>query len=263
MKRVILFVLCFVLMAPCAWAGDQKAGDLKAVYTYDEMEVEKDSGKFRIEAKREVNFIYRLTSLETSEDCSIALTNGINSSMDVSGDQYLVYTCTFPDTDELKELGISVDISGTTKTYSADITKGWEIEMDQPNLTIKTGDHEQKIIHFNEMGGNRVTDFDVDDTHCPAVFASFVYTEGSNNWNMAPRITVAAKADSGTQTVPVYFTHKSDSSKSFKRQCTITITNGDSGSGGGGSSGGGCDAGLAGLGLGLLALLPFAARKKR
>lgn len=257
MKRVILFVLCFVLMAPCAWAVNKPS----AVYTYDDMKVEEDttSSKFQIEAMREVRFTYELSSFETSEDCSIAFTDGTLASMDVSGDKQVTCTHTFQTTGEV---GISMDISGSQHLFSADISEAMLIEMDRPNLTIKAGDHEQKIIHFNETGDNKVTDFDVDDTHCPSVFASFVYTEGSNNLNMAPRITVAAIADSGTQTVPVYFTHKSDSSRRFKRQCTITITNGDSGSGGG-SSGGGCDAGLAGLGLGLLALLPFAARKKR
>ena len=250
MKRVILFVLCFVLMAPCAWAVNKPS----AVYTYDDMKVEENttSSKFQIEAMREVRFTYELSSFETSEDCSIAFTDGTLASMDVSGDKQVTCTHTFQTTGEV---GISMDISGSQHLFSADIREGWGIEMEPHSLLLTTG--QQTIIKFNN---DEVANFEADDSVCPITFATFHYDDGDKGLHRSPRIMVTAGTSEGTKTFIVPFTNKWDSTKSFKRQCTITITNGDSGSGGG-SGGGGCDAGLASLGL--LALLPFAARKKR
>ena len=248
MKRVILFVLCFALMASCAWAGT-----LSAVYTYDDTEVTKVSSKFQIEAEREVKFTYELSSFETSEDRSIAFTNGISASMDISGDKYLVYTCTFPTSGEV---GISMDATYFTPC-SADITEGWGIELEPVRLTMKTSESNKRIDFKNS---EKVTNWNLNLTYDRSMIqAQDWYDTGLG---ASPRILVSSLTSEGNATLTVKFTNKWNPTKTFERKCFITITNSGS-TGSGGSGGGGCDAGLAGLGVGFLALLPFAARKKR
>ncbi len=254
MKRVILFVLCFALMAPCAWAVNKPS----AVYTHDDMTigVGETSPNFQIEAMRDVKFIYTPTKDDTAESYTIAFTNGVSMDM-TSADGKFSCLYSFDTALAGTEIGISMDAPGFTRC-SADITEPLLIELEKPSLSLKTS--EQTIIYFDEKGKNKVTEFDVDDTKCPRTFASFVYDDGIS-LKRSPRIMVTAGTSEETKVIPIPFTRKTDG-KSFMRQCTITITNGNS-TGGGGSSGGGCNAGLAGLGLGLLALLPFAVRRKR
>lgn len=250
MKRFVLLVLCVALMAPCAWAGD-----LKAVYTYDGMDVEKVSSKLQIEAGREVKFIYSPSTYDTEESYTIIFSNDISMDM-TSADGKFSCVYSFDAAWAGNEIGISMDATGFTPC-SADIREGWGIEMEPHSLLLTTG--QQTIIKFNN---DEVANFEADDSVCPITFATFHYDDGDKGLHRSPRIMVTAGTSEGTKTFIVPFTNKWDSTKSFKRQCTITITNGNS-TGGGGSSGGGCNAGLAGLGVGLLALLPFAARKKR
>ncbi|MCR5346744.1 MAG: SYNERG-CTERM sorting domain-containing protein [Fretibacterium sp.] len=248
MKRFILSVLCVALMAPCAWAGG-----LSAVYTYDGTDVVEASSRLQIEAEREVKFIYELSSVETSEDCSIAFTDGTCASMDTSGDKHVVYTHTFPTSGEV---GISMDISGSIKLHSADITEAWPFELNPPKLTMKTGTANQ-YIKFNTKGSEAVSGWNVDLNYPKTMVQAQYYYD--NGLNITPHILVSSLTSEGDATLTVKFTNKADSEKSFERKCFINIT-GSGSTGGGGGGGGGCSAGLAGLSL--LALLPFAVRRK-
>lgn len=251
MKRFVLLVLCVALMASCAWAGT-----LSAVYKYDGMDVEESSSKLQIEAMRDVKFTYTPANGETVESCTIIFSDDISLDM-TSADGNFSCVYSFDAAWAGNEIGISMDATGFTPC-SADIREGWGIEMEPHSLLLTTG--QQTIIKFNN---DEVANFEADDSVCPITFATFHYDDGDKGLHRSPRIMVTAGTSEGTKTFIVPFTNKWDSTKSFKRQCTITITNGDSGSGGGSGGGGGCDAGLAGLGVGLLALLSLAARKKR
>ena len=250
MKRFVLLVLCVALMASCAWAGD-----LKAVYTYDGMDVTKASSKFQIEAMRDVKFTYTPASYETAESCTIIFSDDISLDM-TSDDGKFSCLYSFDAAWAGNEIGISMDATGFTPC-SADITEAWGIELEPVRLTMKTSES-NKRIDFKNSG--KVTNWNLNLTYDRSMIqAQDWYDTGLG---ASPRILVSSLTSEGDTTLTVKFTNKWDPTKTFERKCFITITNSGS-TGGGGSSGGGCNAGLAGLGVGLLALLPFAARKKR
>ena len=247
MKRscLTLSVLCAVLAcADCAWAGT-----LSAVYTYDGAEVTKDTSEFfQIEAKREVQFIYKPGSFETDPTYSITFTDGSSGTMTFSEGNY-VCPHTFSQTGEV---GISMNAPGF-KPVSADVTEAMPFELANPKMSMKPNET-NRFVTFN--GDANIFNYDVDPVVKPASMAQAAYQSMFN----PPRVTVTANSTEGTATLTVTFTHRT-SGVSFSRVCHITIDEASTESNmSGGGSGGGCSAGF--VGLGLLALLPVLTRRK-
>ena len=217
MKRFVLLVLCIALMAPCAWAGD-----LSAVYTYDGTDVTKASSELKIEAGREVRFIYKPSSYDTAESYTIAFKG---TSVDISMDMMPVgenFSCLYSFDADLSgtEIGISMDAPGFMPC-SADITTAWPFELNPPKLTMKTS-QTNEIIKFNVKGDDAVSNWNVNlDYSKTMVQASYTYDKGLD---ITPRIAVSSLTSEGDTTLTVKFTNKADSSKSFERRCFITIS---------------------------------------